>query len=140
MSDKESAYVSHPIRGTLGANATKEDELANMQLAIDFAAQLRTAYPEVDFYVPAEHNEFVMTAFFEHDLSEDVVLKTDIIILKKRDFIVIFAPESYISGGMKREIDAAIEAGIEVVYCESVQDISRLKPVIDRLKARKSEK
>jgi len=45
MSDNESAYVSHLIRGTLGANATKDDELANIQLAIDFAAQLRTAYP-----------------------------------------------------------------------------------------------
>jgi len=129
------AYVSHPIRGSLGAKATKEDELANMELAIEFAKQLRAAFPDVEFYVPAEHNEFVMTAFFEHNLSEDVVLGTDIIILKKRDFIVIFAPESHISGGMKREIDAAIEAGIPVVYCETVDDIPRLRAVIERLKA-----
>lgn len=131
------AYVSHPIRGSLGANATKEDELANMQLAKDFACQLRVAFPDVDFYVPAEHNEFVMTAFFEHDLSEDVVLKTDVIILKKRDIIVIFAPESHISGGMKREIDAAIEADIPAVYMESVADISRLQAVIDRIELAK---
>jgi hypothetical protein len=127
--------MSHHIRGPLGEDATEEDELRNMQQAMEFANQLRVAYPEVEFYVPAEHNEFVMTAYFEHDLSEAVVLKTDVIILKKRDFVTIYAPGGYISKGMKIEIDAAIEVGIPVVYCESSVDIPRLRPVLDRILA-----
>lgn len=125
-------YVSHPIRGILGPSATREDELKNMQLAIDFAKQLRAAYPSVEFYVPAEHNEFVMTAFFEHNLSEDVVLKTDIIILKKRNAVILFAPQKYISGGMKREAGGATEAGIPIVYMEGQDDIPLLQTVLNK--------
>jgi len=127
-------YVSHPIRGALGAKATREDELANMQLAVDFARLLRVAFPSVEFYVPAEHNEFVMEAYFKHHLSEDAVLDTDIIILKKRDVVVVFAPEAHISGGMKREMDAAVKAGIPTVYMKSEADISLLQSVIEKLK------
>jgi hypothetical protein len=127
------AYLSHPIRGTLGSEATQEDELKNMQKAIEFARHLRAEFPDIEFYVPAEHNEFVMEAFFNHNLTEDAVLETDITLLRRRDILVIFAPDSYISGGMKREIAAAIEAGIPIVYMESEADVPLLRTVIEKM-------
>lgn len=127
------AYMSHPIRGMKGAAATEADMEANNQLAIGFAKTLRAAFPALDIYVPAEHDEFVLIAYQQQRLSESDILDTDVAILKRRDILIAYIPERHISNGMMREIHEAQWAGIPVVFLRDADDIVYLHHALQRL-------
>lgn len=105
MTDKNTIriYVAHPIRGAKGVDATREDMEANNAKAVEFGERLQAAFPNVDFYVPAIHDEFVLIAYQEKYLSEAQILNVDCRIIDDRHAVLNFIPDQYISGGMLTE-------------------------------------
>ena len=115
MKKQVKVYVTHSIRGKKGNKATKEDMRHNNALAIVFGQALRRKFPGVDFYVPGDHDEFVLIAFLKKYLNEKQILDVDCEIVGECNFVVAYSPDSYLSRGMKIEIEYAGEHGIPVI-------------------------
>ncbi len=110
------AYMSHCIRGVKGSAATREDMEVNNRRAIEFAAQVRAAFPSLDIYCPAEHDEFVLRAYESGWLNEDQILAVDKLILADRDILIVFSPDRYIGGGVRVEIEEAQRLRKPIAY------------------------
>jgi hypothetical protein len=78
---------------------------ANNAKAIEFSKFIRKAFPAIQWYVPGDHDEIVQIAFEKNYLDADKILDIDCSIIDTCNFMLIFAPDDYISGGMKIEID-----------------------------------
>lgn len=109
-------YVSHSIRGVKGSNATGQDMETNNQRAIDWANSARIAFPNIDFYVPGEHDEFVSIAHRKGYLSEYTILDVDKDLLRRRDGLIVFTHDGYIGGGVGEEIRCAQENNIPIFF------------------------
>lgn len=107
-------YLSHSIRGKHGKDATVEQMEYNNELAKSYGRQLRLHFSKVDFYIPGEHDEFVLIAYLKGYLAEKQVLDVDCEIVSRCNLVVALAPDGYISRGMRVEIDYAVSAGIPV--------------------------
>lgn len=102
-------YFSHPIRGSKGKDATTDDMRKNNEAAIKVANYLRIhTTASVNIHVPAEMEEFVLTAFYLGILTEQQILAVDCKIIEGCDAVIIYTPGTYIGGGCKVELDYAI--------------------------------
>jgi hypothetical protein len=110
------AYLSHPIRGIKGAAATEADMVANNKRAMEFADSIRRSLPDLDLYVPAEHDEFVIIANQLGYISEHEILQVDCNIVRRCDVVLVYDWDALLSKGMLTEIHSAREHGIPVVY------------------------
>ena len=124
--NKVKVYLSHSIRGIASANASYEIMEANNQKAIEFVRSLEVAFPNVDFYCPAEHDEFVQTAWEKGLINENEILDVDCQILSKRHILLVYAYDQYISNGMLREIKYAQLLGIPVFFAINIVDASEV--------------
>jgi hypothetical protein len=115
MKKQVKVYVSHSIRGKKGVNATEADMRCNNDLAIIFGKALRRKFPGINFYVPGDHDEFVLIAYKEMYLNEKQILDIDCKIVQQCAFVIAFSPDGYLSRGMKVEIEYAGENGIPVI-------------------------
>lgn len=113
-------YCSHSIRGKMGKNATDEHMKANNDKAIEFGKKLRSAFPSINFYVPGDHDEFVLIAFLDKYINETQILAVDCKIVQRCNFLIAYSPDGFISGGMQVEIDYANKEGIPVLVIEGV--------------------
>ena len=109
------AYVSHSIRGKFGKAATEEQMEANNQKAIKFGRLLANEFPNVGFYVPGEHDEFVLIAYRWGVLTEKQILDIDCEIVSRCGFLIAYAPDDYVSKGMQIEIDHCVFNKIPVI-------------------------
>ena len=125
---KFSVYVSHSIRGTKGVDATHEDMEANNKKATAFGKELRLKFPDVDFYVPADNDEFVILAYEQNYISETEILNVDCRIIDKRSMVLAWIPDQYMSGGMQTE---AVHAVITGKLLATVRNIHEAEIVID---------
>lgn len=119
-------YLSHPIRGGNGKDATEQDMKDNNRIAIaagkHWQAVLSKAFgKEVEVYIPGEHDEFVLIAYKRSYLTEEQILDVDCKILDTCDLLLALN-EDCISGGMKVEIDYALEHGIPVLYVKGADN------------------
>jgi hypothetical protein len=64
------AYFSHSIRGAKGKDATPDDMALNCAMAKHAADMLRRVCPALEIYVPAEHEDYVQTAYDRGSHSE----------------------------------------------------------------------
>lgn len=133
--NKVQAYFSMPIRGRAGNKATSQMIEQNIQKGIVASKILSICIPELEIYCPGEHDEFVMTAYLAKKLTEEQVLDTDCEILAKRDLLIVYNWQNYLSNGMVTEINFARKHGIRIYFfseiCERVfQDI---KDIVDEL-------
>lgn len=106
-------YLSHPIRGSKWSDSMSEKRKLevmheNCAAAMEFAEHLRALVPDVDLYVPAEHDEFVQIAYQRGYISEAHILAVDCEIIDSCDGVVYFDPEFNFSSGMKVEHDYAV--------------------------------
>jgi len=108
-------YISHSIRGKMGNNATKEFMDANNKKAISFGETLGEEFSNINFHVPGAYEEFVGPAYRKGHLTEKQILDVDCDIISRSNFIVVFAPDDYISSGMKVEIDYATLHNIPII-------------------------
>ena len=120
MSKQVKVYVSHCIRGRKGLKATNADMKRNNDLAIIFGKALRRKWPGTNFYVPGDHDEFIIIAFRDKYLTEKQILDVDCKIVSTCNFILAYSPDGYLSRGMKVEIEHANEAGIPVIVVASL--------------------
>lgn len=122
-------YISHSIRGRQGINATAEQMEENNRKAIEFGRQLTEEFPTIGFYIPGAVDEFVKPAFDKGHLTLKQILDVDCDIISRSNFIIVFAPDDFISSGMKVEIDYATLHSISIIsaidgsYEEYVQKI-----------------
>lgn len=109
-------YVSHSIRGSAGKNATPIQMKANCDAIIVLVKQLREVIPVADFYIPAEHEDFVLHAYRSGYLTEKQILDVDCQIISDTcDAVIVYVPEGdTLQGGREIEFDYAIEHGIPV--------------------------
>lgn len=109
MINKTKIYVSHSIRGKFGKDATHEQMVANCKKAIRFGHWLKQSFPDVEWYIPADHDEFVTIAYEQKWLTEKQILDVDCIIVRDTcSGILFYMPDDYLSGGMRRERIEAI--------------------------------
>ena len=108
-------YVGHPIRGSKGIHATQEDMEKNCEIAREFGNWLRKNYPGIEFYIPADHEEFVRIAWMNNLLTEKEILSVDCEIILGCCGLIIYAHDGHISKGMRVEKDYAIELEIPIV-------------------------
>ena len=73
---KPTVYLSHPIRGS------NNDIEGNCKKAAAAARRLRRVFPEVDFYVPAEHDLTMQSLVFDGRISIEDVMFADLEILR----------------------------------------------------------
>lgn len=73
---KPTIYVSTPIRGT------NNDMIGNCKKAIAGIVKLRPLFPEIYFYVPAEHDELIQILYNNKQLTEKQILDADLELLR----------------------------------------------------------
>ena len=128
-------YLSHPIRGAKGANATREDMEANNKIAIVIGKAIerwyRDKFPneEISVYIPGEHDEFVMLGYENGTLTEKQILDIDCQIITTCDMVYALSGE-VVSHGMQVEIDFANDHNIPVFYAgiPKVNDVAEAEP------------
>jgi len=111
-------YISHSIRGKHGINATKEQMEHNNNLAKSFGRLIKNHFVHIDFYIPGDHDEFVLIAYNKGYLTEAQILDADCEIVDHCNFVIALAPDGYISRGMKVEADYAVTHGIPVLIVD----------------------
>lgn len=119
---KVKVYISHCIQGQAGKDATHETMVANNNKAIAFVNILKENFPNVDFYCPGEHDEFVINAYEKKLLTVDNILDIDCQILSSRHLLLNYIPDQYISNGMWRENWYAQLNGIPILMATCVPE------------------
>lgn len=135
------AYFSHSIRGSKGNAATDEDMEQNCLLVREVAKELRSHLPQLDIYVPAEHEDFVHIAWKQKMLSEEQILKVDCEIVARKDLLLVLVKDGWRGGGIGVEINKAIECDIPIFYVEVVDDImiDNLRTLLDVIVGKKRQ-
>ncbi|MFA6690900.1 MAG: hypothetical protein WCR98_02860 [Saccharofermentanales bacterium] len=100
--DKVSVYLSHPIRGHATENIDEAIK-KNNEIAKHYAGELRHWFPTVEFYVPAEHDDFPQAAMDLGMLSVDEVLAIDVKIAGDCDVLLMLRPPEGASEGQTYE-------------------------------------
>ena len=130
-------YLSHAIMGKNGADATEAEIQTNIDTALKVGKELKAyfidwqkmdGYPEIQLYVPAEHEEFVQRAYKMGFMTITEILAVDCDIINTCDLLLVYG--DYLSSGMKVEIEYADKNKIPILnFC-------RLMPVVvDSIKA-----
>ena len=134
MKDKIKVYVSHPIRGAKGKDATDEDMRTNNRLAFKFGEALQAEFPHVEFYVPAAHDEFVMIGYDEGILNESQILFIDCKIIDTCQVVLAYIPERHVSNGMFIETSHAVMTGKRVLLVDDNNAVNIFRRYLEGLK------
>lgn len=96
---------------------------ANCDTIIALVKQLREIIPVAEFYVPAEHEDFVGRAYHLGYLTEKQLLNIDCQIISDTcDAVIVYVPEGDIlQGGRKIEWEYASIHGIPVCIFDTVE-------------------
>jgi len=117
-------YFSHSIRGKYGKDATSAQMKKNCDKAILIVNVLRATFPSQEFYIPAEHEDFVGIAYHEGYLTERQVLDVDCKIIDNCEGVIIYVPEDdKLQGGRLVEYDYAKLRGKFVFIFSGIEDI-----------------
>jgi hypothetical protein len=119
---KVTAYFSHSIRGKKGGKATDEDMQRNCAAALEVARWIREVVPDIELYVPAEHEDFVYICYVDKYLTEEQILEVDCKILANQDFHIVHEVDGWLGGGIKVEMDHAKKNGKLIFYVSSMDD------------------
>ena len=103
-------YFSHHIRGIKGDDATPAEREANCAICREVAHKIMDDFPEIDLYVPADHEEFPSLAMDLGYMDEaGAILAVDCAIIGQRDFVIAHYKDNFVSNGMQVEIDYAVD-------------------------------
>jgi len=116
LKKKIKVYVSHYIRGLEGNEASVETIESNLTKAKEVCKQLRIYFgSNLDFYVPAEMDEFPQVALELGFLDVEQILDIDCVIVSRCDALKL-------SGGMERELTTARVTGVPVYFLEDMSE------------------
>lgn len=115
-------YISHSIRGKAGKHATHTQMKKNCDAIIAIATKLWETIPIAEFYVPAEHEEFVHTAHDMEFLTEKQILDIDCAVIKRScDAVIVYVADGdELQGGRLIEWQFAIDNNIPVFIFRDV--------------------
>ena len=132
---KVRAYLSHPVRGKSGNNATSREIEYNRQKGIVTSKILSICVPNLDIYCPGEHDEFPEAALYDHYLTLEDVLNIDCKILHKRDLLIVYDWQNFWSAGMMKEIVYATMHHLEQYFFSSFcpKVVVELSVVVDKI-------
>lgn len=117
-------YLSHPIRGIKGKDATATDMKRNNDAAKAVAHYIRNNIAaDIEIYVPAEHEDFVGRAYQKCYLTVKQILDIDCSIIDDCNVVLLFNPEDIIVAGCKIEKEHAEENNIPVMIGRTAQDL-----------------
>lgn len=125
-SGKVTAYFSHAIRGRKGRAATPEDMKKNCDEAMKAVIWIRDNIPELELYVPAEHEDFVLICYEDKYLTEAQILEVDCKILQERDILIVNVVDDWLGGGIGVEIADAKRTGMLIFYLTTIYDVADL--------------
>lgn len=97
-------YFAHPVRGSSGDHASDMDILENLAMAHQFGSQLRQKFPDVEWYMPYEHEEIIQK-LWRRGLSAQSIIEASIDICLEKD-VAVFWNGNGESNGMNQEFDA----------------------------------
>ena len=134
MKNKVKIYISHSIRGKDDIKATKEVKDANNQKAMLFAKNLRKHFPNVLFYCPAEHEDWIQRALNKNIITIKDILNIDCDIVSEHHILLVYSHDQYLSRGMLWEIQRAQHCGIPIIIAEDIiQAVYFLKAEFNRM-------
>jgi hypothetical protein len=116
------AYISHPIRGKLGDDATDESMATNNTIAKAAGKEIRDALPDLQLYIPAEHDDFLLLHGVIPVNMVEELLALDCAIVHDCDMMLIYDHEFHLGHGMQREYDYAMANNIPIVVFNEVND------------------
>lgn len=117
-------YLSHSIRGKYGKDATNTQMWENCDKAILIANMIRNALPSIEVYVPAEYEDFVLTAYQKHYITEEQILDVDCSIIDGCDSVIIYVPEGdELQGGRNIECEYAMRHNKRVFIFNNVETV-----------------
>lgn len=133
--------LSHYIRGKKGNAATDRDIELNCQQAIVAGKILELTIPSLRVYVPGEHDEFVTKAYRKHYLTVDDILTVDCELLGKRDLLIVYNHENYLSNGMVIEVNYAKEHNIPIYSMSEVCERTtiELQGIVESIRLKKKQ-
>jgi len=104
---------------------------------------VRKNVPEIDLYVPAEHEDFVHIAYSDKYLTEEQILAIDCKILEQRDFHMVYVENNWVGGGLGVEINHAKKCGKVSFFIQSLDEVTAaaLRVIVkDLLKGKESDR
>ncbi|KKK98171.1 hypothetical protein LCGC14_2645410 [marine sediment metagenome] len=113
------AYLSHPIRGILGDDATNESMNINNDQAKVTGNLIRAGIPDLQVYIPAEHDDFLLKNGVTPVNMVEELLALDCAIAHDCDLILIYDHQFKLGHGMQREYDYALANNIPMVVFNS---------------------
>ena len=133
--NKIRAYMSMPIRGKSGNNATSQEIEYNRQKGIVTSKILSICIPNLDIYCPGEHDEFTQAALYDHYLTLEDVLNIDCKMLHKRDLLIVYDWQNFWSHGMIKEIVYAGTYKIKQYFFSSLctKVVDELGVIVDEI-------
>lgn len=132
-------YFSHTIRGMDGPSADQDTLNTNCTSAILMAGAIMKELDWVDFYVPAEHEDFVQKAYDAGYITEEEILAIDCKIIDDCDACAVsVSGDEYwglsdndrdcLQGGRLIEYDHCIATNKPVLlFCDADDAIAGLK-------------
>lgn len=118
-------YLSHPIRGKYGKDATHAQMKENSDKAIVIANVLRATFPSIEIHCPAEHEDFVGIAYYNRYLTEKQVLEIDCRIIDGCEGVIIYVPEGdELQGGRLVEYEHALEQDKPIMIFAEVEQVT----------------
>jgi len=124
-------YFSHSIRGAAGPGASPGVQAVNCSAARVMAGRINEMRDDdVDFYIPAEHEDFVQLAYDNDYITGAEILDVDCKIIDACDACVVYVPDwDTLQGGRKVEYDHCVKTGKPVCI------FHRASEAVDYLKA-----
>ncbi len=114
--DKPKIYISHSIRGREGNNATFETMAENNRKADEIGKRLAQLFPLFTFYVPGRLDKFLLENSLDPRSIVEELLGLDLAIIRQCVGVFMFMPDGYISSGMAREENYALEINKPIYY------------------------
>lgn len=139
---KVKAYFSHTIRGPDGSAATEEDARRNCKEAVEVAKWLRESIPELEIYVPGEH-EFPPVGILLHKgyITVEQILEVDCMIIDEQDLLVVLVKDGWMGGGIGIEMAHAKKNAKPIFLVEKRDELTleRLGRVVKNMILLKKE-
>ncbi len=116
-------YLSHPIRGKAGPDASYDVQAKNCAEAKRIGNILRALFPKLELYIPAEGETFVQIAYDAGYLQEREILEIDCLIINNLDGVLVYVPDGdELQGGRKIEYDHAVATNKPVCIFHKVEE------------------
>ena len=108
-------------------SVTKREMVRNCKEAIKMGNWIRQVVPKVDLYIPAEHEDFVYTAWKLGYLNEDQILDVDCRIISKKQALIVFSKNGWKGGGIGVEMKHARKIGIPIFCVEDMSEKTKVR-------------